>query len=265
MQQNERASSRRDSRVFGTGRSGRRLGVLRSFPLLFSIVLLGLTGLGFAKTFFLRLWFETYPVEVYVLWHGAAMTAWFVWLVVQTLLVAADRRRWHRTMGWVGVAIGCLAVVSAAGVNWAMLFRARRAGREVRSELANWADVLWSNAAPLAVFSVLFVAAVFSRRFPVAHARLMLLSSVAMLDPALARIGLLPTVELAGRTLDGWVFGLVVPAALPLMVLVWDWKRLRRVHPATLAGSLAVWAGIPFLRWFGAHTVWGHAVVAWFL
>lgn len=235
-----------------------------TFPLVFALTLFALMALGFARSFFLRPWFDTYDVATYVLWHGVAMTAWFAWLVLQTALVAMGRSRWHRAAGWWGVGVGVLAVVSAAAVNWAMVVRARRAGRDVRGALDTWADVLWSNGAPLIVFAALFLAAVALRRRPLAHAPLMLLASVAMLDPALARIGVLPATEIAGRTLDQWVFPIGMMILLPALVLAWDRRRLRRFQFTTLAGTAAVWFAIPALRWIGTTTL-GQTVVGWWL
>ena len=251
-----------EDRSTEAGRGPSRPGL--PFALVIALVLCGLVGLGFYRSFFLRPWFDTYDVRPYVLWHGVAMTAWFFWLVMQTRLIATGRLRRHRTMGWIGVGIGLLAIVSAAAVNWAMLVRAQHAGRDVRAQLATWSDVLWSNAAPLLVFTALFVAAILLRRKRRAHSSLMLLGSVAMLDPALARVGLLPAVEIGGRSLDQWVFPIGMMALLPLLVVIWDWRRSGRPHPATVLGALAVWFAIPALRWIGT-TPAGQTVLAWML
>ena len=93
-----------------------------------AIGLWGLVLLGFSRTFFLRPWIETYPVHVSVLWHGVAVTAWFVWYPMQSLLVARREVALHRRLGWGGAAIGTAAASSkltlsglrATALSWPM-------------------------------------------------------------------------------------------------------------------------------------------------
>lgn len=54
--------------------------------------------------------YRTVPVYAFV--HGSVFTAWFVWLVVQTSLVAAGRSDVHRRLGATGAAIGMAVFVS---------------------------------------------------------------------------------------------------------------------------------------------------------
>lgn len=236
-----------------------------TFPLGLSITLLLLVLLGFSKSFFLRPWFDTYEVHSYVLWHGGAMTAWFVWLVMQSWWIASQRTAHHRRMGLIGVAIAGVAVASAAWVNFAMLLRARRAGRDIQADLLSWADVLWSNFAPILIFSILFVGAVALRRRREVHGRLVLFASIALVDPALARVSIMPDIEILGSTLNTIVFPLGMMAALPLAVLVWDWRRDSKIHIATWCGLLAVWGLIPAIRVFVPSSAIGQLLFSWFV
>ena len=80
------------------------------------------------------------------------------------------------------------------------------------------------------LFAVFVVAGIRARRDPQRHKRLMLLATIALLPPAIARwvllLGLGPPVVLAVSTLF----------LLPLVG--WDLKTRRRLHPATLWGGL---------------------------
>jgi hypothetical protein len=80
------------------------------------------------------------------------------------------------------------------------------------------------------LFAVFVVAGVRARRDPQSHKRLMLLATIALLPPAIARwalqLGLGPPAVLAIATL------FLVP------MVVWDLKTRRRLHPVTLWGGL---------------------------
>jgi hypothetical protein len=235
-----------------------------TYHLVMASILLSLMVLGFSQTFFLRPWVQTYEVAEYVLWHGAAMTAWFAWYWWQAWLVAGRRVWLHRRSGVVGVGIGLVAFASAVAVDFAMVVRGRRAGRDIAAEVAHYADVVWSNLAPLLVFFGFFSAALLLRRRSAAHGRLMLLGSIALLDPALARIGVLPSVELFGRDLNTLVFGIGMMVLLPLSLAVRDFYRDRRLHPATGFGVPALWLLMFLLRTVVPHTWAGQALILWF-
>ena len=91
--------------------------------------------------------------------------------------------------------------------------------------------VVWMNIGSAVAFAVLVVSAVALRRRPEAHKRLMLLASVAIIGPALARLARWP--------IFGGELGPFVQIATWLIfaaVLAHDvWTR-RQPHPATLAG-----------------------------
>ena len=232
-----------------------------TFSVGLSVVLLALVVLGFARTFFLRPWFDTYDVQAAVLWHGAAMTLWFVWLPLQAGLVARRDVALHRRLGWLGAAAGALAVLSALAVNFAMVVRGRRSGRDIEAEIDRWSDVIWTNLAPALVFALCFSAAIALRRRRDAHGRLLLIGSIALVDPALARVGLLPDRPVFGVDLDTLVFTRMVPLLLVLALLVRDLRSRGRVHGATGLGVALLWAGLPLLRSWVPTTRFGHWLV----
>ena len=92
--------------------------------------------------------------------------------------------------------------------------------------------VVWPNIASVATFAVLLLAALLLRRRPDTHKRLMLLASISIVGPALARISRLP--GLGGEQ------GLFIPLALVLLLLavvLHDLISTKRVHGATLLGG----------------------------
>ena len=53
------------------------------------------------------------PRPLYLYFHGAILSGWFVWLVVQAGLVWSGRTSTHRRAGWVGAAFGAMVVVAS--------------------------------------------------------------------------------------------------------------------------------------------------------
>ena len=95
-----------------------------------------------------------------------------------------------------------------------------------------------------------------ARRDPQSHKRLVLLATVALLPPALARwvivyLGLGPPVVLALSTLF----------VLPLVA--WDLRTLGRLHPATLWGGLLAIASQPFRLWLMGTGTWLPLAARW--
>jgi hypothetical protein len=92
-------------------------------------------------------------------------------------------------------------------------------------------QVVWGNFASIAVFAGLLAAAILLRRTPQAHKRLIVLASIAILGPALARISRWPVF--------GGEDGPFIPAVLVgllLAVIAHDLVTARRLHKATWIG-----------------------------
>jgi hypothetical protein len=95
--------------------------------------------------------------------------------------------------------------------------------------------VMWLNFGSLTAFALLLSAAMLLRGRPQAHKRLMLLASIAVLGPALARIARWPGF--------GGEQGPFVPLVLLLLIAaiaIHDLVTTRRLHPATSIGGLAL-------------------------
>jgi hypothetical protein len=184
---------------------------------------------GFARTYFLR---AVLPVPTpaplgltpLVHLHGLLFTGWAVLLVVQARLVAAKRVDLHRRLGMAAVVMAALMVgIGTLVAIQAVLRGVAPFGMDPRRFLI----------VPLfavGLFAVFVVAGVRARRDPQSHKRLMLLATIALLPPAIARwalqLGLGPPAVLAIATL------FLVP------MVVWDLKTRRRLHPVTLWGGL---------------------------
>ncbi len=213
-----------------------------------SILLFAFVLSGFARSFFLRAYFDVPPIPWYVYVHGLLLTAWFLLLLVQTTLVARGRTDLHRRLGIGGAVLAAAVIV--AGLATSLLFPARAKLNDLsivatshgHFDLALTTNVVVLNLGGLALCAGLIAAALYLRRRSAAHKRLMLFASLALVGPAVAR-----AVTLAADTIP-WAAALQAPIqisillGLPLALVLYDVLTLRRLHPATLWGVLSFFA-----------------------
>lgn len=184
---------------------------------------------GFARTYYLKGLFGTPPLPSTVVHlHGLVMTAWVALFVVQTRLIAANRIRVHQRLGYSSIALAVLVIVTGA-------LAAVRAGKygspSTPPDIPSQAFMI-VPLFDLLMFAMLYGAAVWYRRRPAEHKRLMLLTAINFLPPALARI---PIAQLQGLG-PLWFFG--VPTAVALACIALDARRTGRIHRALAAGTL---------------------------
>jgi hypothetical protein len=214
-----------------------------------STLLLSFLVIGFAPTLYLRAFFDVPSIPGYLYLHGGVLTAWFVWFVVQTTMVRTGRTAVHRRFGVIGAIIAAAVVVAGPMATMGFVARLRAHGIDWDTDMSAVpalgiegvpmvqfaAGVFWGNFIGIAVFAGLVVAALLLRRNPQAHKRLMLLASIALVGPALARISRWPV--FGGE--DGF-FVPVVFLSLLVVLIAHDVVSARRPHRATLIGCGAI-------------------------
>jgi hypothetical protein len=232
-------------------------------------MVLAIVLVGFARTFYLRAWFDVPAMPRGAWLHGALLTAWFVGAMLQAVWVATRRIRLHRRAGWVLALVGVglvwsslsLALAAAADMERRIpLLLSRGMPQDQILELA--ATVFWVAAIAAFSFAVLVACAVLMRGSPELHKRLMLLASISIIQPALARI--FRDWPVFGEFVNGQFLLVAVPVALLLLIplVVYDLATRRSIHPATLYGSLFV-AGLKLFGIFVlAKTTLGQAVIS---
>lgn len=198
------------------------------------IVMAAVVFVGFARTFFLRPLFpdgqEFAPPEPFFLYHGIVFSAWMVWLVLQTSLVQARQVQLHRTLGWLGVALASLLVVT--GIYGAAL-AAGRPGGFMGIDVPGEAFMIVPFTAVL-FFAIFVGLAIRYRQKAQYHKRFMLLATVNLLEAAIIRIPIDVIRDNAPLTSFG-------PALLFIVALgIHDRRTLGRVHPVTLWGGIAI-------------------------
>jgi hypothetical protein len=189
---------------------------------------------GFSRTLYLRLFFEVPPIPTYLHVHGATVTAWFVWLIVQASLVNVNRIDVHRRIGMLGAVIGVALI--PAGLMATLQFVPRLPEIGLPFEQAPWfiTWIIWTNFHMLLGFAAFLATALMLRRRSDIHKRLMLLATISLMPPPLARIA-----QNFGWMLDQEATFVTATWLLLLVpILIYDLATTRRVHSATAIGGL---------------------------
>jgi hypothetical protein len=186
-----------------------------------------ITFIGFAPSYFLRPVFRPDPMpSLLVHIHGLVMTLWVALFSVQAFLISAKRIKLHMTLGLSSVALAAAIVVT--GVMTAIAAGARGSG------FPGYDPLVFMNV-PLTgvlVFAILFSAAIYNRKNPANHKRLMLVTVLIFLSPSISRLPL-PFIPVLGSF---WFFG--VPALLGVGLLAADTYRTGKLNKVFLYGVI---------------------------
>jgi hypothetical protein len=200
------------------------------------VALLVVVLLGFSASFFLRPAFHhvtQLPALLYV--HGAVLTVWFLLTVVQGRLILTQRLRLHRRLGYVAAGYAAVVIVFGTLANLMMI-------SEIDSPEDGENIVVWGNFFTLVMFAAFVSFAVVFRKRPEAHKRLMLLASMSIVGPALARLPRWPIFAgglEAGRNCA--IAGLLIMFAL---LLTYDVVTRKKPHPASWVGMILILASL---------------------
>jgi len=166
------------------------------------------------------------PVIVHV--HAALMVGWLLLFLAQTSLIAAARRRWHQTLGFVSLVLAPAMVVTMIGATITGYGAATRAGF---GELAS--NILLAQIKAVVLFALFCAWAVLTRRAaPDTHKRMMLMATLVLMDAATGRIEWLPGNVLS----NSYAMAPFYHLALLAPALVSDVVRSGRLHRAYVIG-----------------------------
>ena len=145
-----------------------------------ALLFLGMTFVGFARSYYLAGVFHAKLPSLLVHIHGAMFSCWILLLIAQVTLVSVGRISWHKRLGIFGMILAGLMVL----VGFMTLIGAVRRHAVFGMGL----DALFGeDVLQLSVFAVPVFWALRARVDAPAHKRLMILATVALLGPALAR------------------------------------------------------------------------------
>jgi hypothetical protein len=194
----------------------------RAFFIGVSLAMVAAVFVGFSRSYYLKGWYGSPALPTLYHLHAFLFTSWMLLLVVQTTLVASRRTPLHRQLGVVGGVLAALMTVAAIAMT---LDLARRAVAGSSPEGLGFVIVPFMT---LVVFPVLVGAALYYRRQPEIHKRLMLVATLELVTAGVARIPGAGSMPLFFVLTD---LGLVA-------MLAYDLFTRRRPHPAT------VWSGL---------------------
>lgn len=181
-----------------------------------SLIMAGGVGLGFARTYSLRIAAGTTTPLIHV--HGAVFAVWMLLFIAQTMLVASGRTRLHRQVGVAGVFFAALMLV--VGTVTGVVAARHGYGGPFPDGVNPLSFLLFAPLRDMLVFGALTGAAIVLRRDVDTHKRLMVMGTLGGLAPA-------GFVRIAGEAVG-------VPLILVLLVAgpVYDWLVHRRFYAA---------------------------------
>lgn len=185
--------------------------------------------IGFGPTYYLKPVFASPPIpRALVHVHGLVMSAWVILFVAQVYFIRSTRIKVHQRMGIVGIALGVAIIISG----FLTAIAAAKYGSNSTPPGVKPIEFLIVPFGDVLVFAALFGAAVYYRRNSANHKRLMLLTVLNFLPPAIARFPFGLT-ESYGPL---WFFG--VPDLLAIVFVVADTWRNRKLNKVFLAGAV---------------------------
>jgi hypothetical protein len=184
------------------------------FPAM-AMLILTIVFIGFAQSYFLAGMVGAKLPNKLVHIHGALFVLWVLFLLAQTLLAASGEIRWHMRLGVVGLVMPPVMVGVAV---LTLIDSIRRSGTDLPPEL-----IFTSDLEEVLLFAAYTMAGVMMRRNAAAHKRLMILGTMAMLGPAIARF-----------PIDSGALGIIgIYVTLPTIVVAYDFWSRRRLHHCT--------------------------------
>jgi len=217
----------------------------RFYPI-FAIALALVVLAGFARTFYLRYWFEVPPLTVLLILHGVVFTAWMALFIVQTRLIAANRVRAHMRLGIAGVGVAALVVV----LSLATVVMSASAARPRAMGMASYQFVFVPFFITV-TFAGLVTAAVLLRKRAQLHKRLMTLAMITVLPPATARL-----IALFGGGAHFLALQTAATAAFVVAIMAFEWFKYRTIHPVYAIGGTLLVLSWPFRAWFARTEAW---------
>jgi len=192
---------------------------------------------------------RAYPMIVHV--HALLFTGWLVLLTVQMMLVRGRRLDLHRRLGLAMAWLIPVMVVVALATAWTV----QRQVAAVHGP--HGTQFISINLTDMLGFATLAGAAIFLRRDPPAHKRLMLLSLFYLSTAGFARLWLL-TIGPAGKE-NFWDFFVAynLGGDVPVVLLgAYDLATRGRLHPAYVAGAAWILANEMAAAWLYFSPGW---------
>jgi uncharacterized membrane protein YozB (DUF420 family) len=186
---------------------------------------------GFSQTFSARILHAPSPRPLIIHFHIAVFATWVLLFLLQSALIATGNVKLHRKIGLLGIALGVTLVITGVLVSIVSLRAYTRPGH---SDPAPFLAIFLND---MIQFSVFFGLAVYWRKNPEFHRRLMFIATCTLLSA--------PTIRLLPVGLDDSRNKWIYVGVDALILLGWgrDWLINKRIHPVYLYALPAAFLG----------------------
>ncbi len=163
------------SSIGATTRPVSRAGFLNNYFYFFmSLLVAGVLVYGFSHTINKNLFHPAVPPPAILYLHAVVFTGWLLFFIFQSALVRTRNVRLHRQTGWFGLALG--VAVLLVGVSTAIAM----ARFHIRQGATDAEGFLIVPLFDMIAFSIPFALAIYWRKKPELHRRLILIASCAL-------------------------------------------------------------------------------------
>ena len=243
--------------------AGPGYGFARWFYVWMAVLCALLVFAGFAPTYWLQLLPGTFIGSPLLHLHAVLFSAWPLFFVAQTTMAARGQVGRHRAWGMLGIALATAMVLVGVGAANNVLVGRLAAGLGDRARAFHIVPI-----SQMFLFAVLVCAAIATVTRPEIHRRLMLLATISIMPPAIARISFVFNAGFAPgarpglgplRTVESVAALGYVTDALILAPIAHDLLRRGRPHPANVIGGIFIVA-VQVLRGPVSTTQWWYAI-----
>jgi hypothetical protein len=166
----------KSGQIAGTAAKSKRGGLWANyFYFAMSFVIAVPVIYGFSRTMGSRLIHPTTPPPAILYVHGIVFFGWLAFFLFQSTLIRAHNVRLHRLTGWFGVALG--VVIPVLGISTAITMNRIHVFVDHQPDAAAFMLVPFLD---IACFTTTFALAIYWRKKPEYHRRLILLASCAL-------------------------------------------------------------------------------------
>ncbi|HEX4489190.1 MAG TPA: hypothetical protein VH088_23150 [Terriglobales bacterium] len=128
------------------------------------------------------------PPRPWILWvHGAVFSGWLAFFIFQSALVRTHNVKLHRLTGWFGAALAVL--ISVLGIWTAIIMDRFRTVRLHQSGVNTFFSI---QMVDIASFTIFFWLAIYWRKKPEYHRRLVLIATCALTAAGFGRFPIIP-------------------------------------------------------------------------
>jgi hypothetical protein len=194
---------------------------------------------GFGPTYFFKPFHASPPLSPLLHIHGLVFASWLVLLIVQSGLIRAHRVDLHKRLGIAG------AVIAAVMVFLGFMVAIDGARRGTQADGMSPLGFMVFPIGQVLLFAGFIGAALWKRRQPELHRRLVLMATICLLTPAISRM-------VDKRS----VLAMFLTLGFVVVAMIHDWKSRRRIHPIYIWGGLLLLLSGPGRAALGNSAAW---------